>query len=54
MIITKIPSGSFLPEGIFLDVEFDVFEPFLGVEARALLADAGEVTMAEDGGIGIV
>ena len=54
MIITKIPSGSFLPEGIFLDVEFDVFEPFLGVEARALLADAGEVTMTENGGIGVV
>ena len=35
-------------------MEFDVFEPFLGIEARAFLAHAGEVTMAEDGGIGIV
>ena len=38
----------------WLDAEFDVFEPLLGVEARTLLANAGEVTMAEDGGIGIV
>ena len=29
-------------------MEFDVFEPFLGVEARAFLAHAREVTMAED------
>ena len=35
-------------------MEVDVFEPFLGVEARALLANAWEVTMTEDGGIGIV
>ena len=35
-------------------MEVDVFEPFLGVEAWALLANAGEVTMTEDGGIGIV
>ena len=40
--------------GGWLDAEFDVFEPLLGVEARTLLANAGEVTMAEDGGIGIV
>ena len=38
----------------WLDAEFDVFEPLLGVETRTLLANAGEVTMAEDGGIGIV
>ena len=38
----------------WLDAEFDVFEPLLGVEARTLLANTGEVTMAEDGGIGIV
>ena len=38
----------------WLDAEFDVFEPLLGVEARTLLANAGEVTMAEDGGIWIV
>ena len=38
----------------WLDAEFDVFEPLLGVEARTLLAYAGEVTMAEDGSIGIV
>ena len=31
-----------------LNMEFDVFEPFLGVEARAFLAHAREVTMAED------
>ena len=31
-----------------LDMEFDVFEPFLGVEARAFLAHAREVTVAED------
>ena len=37
-----------------LNMEFDVFEPFLGIEARAFLAHAREVTMAEDGGIGIV
>jgi len=35
-------------------VEVDVFEPLLGVEAWTLLANAGEVTMTEDGGIGIV
>ena len=35
-------------------MEVDVFEPFLGVEARAFLAHAGEVTMTEDGGIGVV
>ena len=35
-------------------MEFDVFEPFLGIEARALLAHAREVTMAEDLGIRIV
>ena len=35
-------------------MEFNVFEPFLGIEARAFLAHAREVTMAEDGGIGIV
>ena len=35
-------------------MEVDFFEPFLGVEARALLANAWEVSMAEDGGIGIV
>ena len=29
-------------------MEFDVFEPFLGIEARAFLAHAREVTMAED------
>ena len=29
-------------------MEFDVFEPFLCVEARAFLAHAREVTMAED------
>ena len=38
----------------WLDAEFDVFEPLLGVEARTLLANAGEVTMTEDGGIGVV
>ena len=38
----------------WLDAEFDVFEPLLGVEARTLLAYAGEVTMAEDLGIWIV
>ena len=31
-----------------LNMEFDVFEPFLCVEARAFLAHAREVTMAED------
>ena len=35
-------------------MEVDVFEPLLGVEAWALLANAGEVTMTEDGGIGVV
>ena len=35
-------------------MEFDVFEPFLGIEARAFLAHAREVTMAEDLGIRIV
>ena len=35
-------------------MEVDVFEPLLGVEAWTLLADAGEVTMTENGGIGIV
>jgi len=35
-------------------VEVDVFEPLLGVEAWTLLANAGEVTMTEDGGIGVV
>ena len=35
-------------------MEVDVFEPFLGVEAWTLLANAGEVTMTEDGGIGVV
>ena len=35
-------------------MDFDVFEPFLGIEARAFLAHAREVTMTEDGGIGIV
>ena len=29
-------------------MEVDVFEPLLGVEAWTLLANAGEVTMAED------
>ena len=50
-------SISYVYESIWwgwLDAEFDVFEPLLGVEARTLLANAGEVTMAEDGGIGIV
>ena len=37
-----------------LNMEFDVFEPFLGVEARAFLAHAREVTMAEDFCIGVV
>ena len=35
-------------------MEVDVFEPLLGVEAWTLLANAGEVTMTEDGGIGVV
>ena len=35
-------------------MEVDVFEPLLGVETWTLLANAGEVTMTEDGGIGIV
>ena len=35
-------------------MEFDVFEPFLGIEARAFLAHAREVTMAEDLGVRIV
>ena len=35
-------------------MEVDVFEPLLGVEAWALLANAGKVTMTEDGGIGVV
>ena len=35
-------------------MEVDVFELLLGVEAWTLLANAGEVTMTEDGGIGIV
>ena len=35
-------------------MEVDVFEPLLGVEAWALLANAGEITMTEDGGIGVV
>ena len=37
-----------------LNMEFDIFEPFLGVEARAFLAHAREVTMAEDLGVRIV
>ena len=37
-----------------LNMEFDVFEPFLCVEARAFLAYAREVTMAEDFRIGVV
>ena len=37
-----------------LNMEFDVFEPLLGVEARAFLAHAREVTMAEDLGVRIV
>ena len=39
---------------MLLDREFDVFEPFLGIEARAFLAHAREVTMAEDLGVRIV
>ena len=35
-------------------MEVDVFEPLLGVEAWTLLANAGEVTMTEDGGIGVI
>ena len=35
-------------------MEVDVFEPLLGVEAWTLLANAGAVTMTEDGGIGVV
>ena len=35
-------------------MEVDVFEPLLGVEAWTILANAGEVTMTEDGGIGVV
>ena len=35
-------------------MEVDVFEPLLGVETWTLLANAGEVTMTEDGGIGVV
>ena len=35
-------------------MEFDVFEPCVGLEARAFLAHAREVTMAEDLGVRIV
>ena len=35
-------------------MEVDVFEPLLGVEAWTVLANAGEVTMAEDLGVRIV
>ena len=35
-------------------MEVDVFEPLLGVDAWTILANAGEVTMAEDLGVRIV
>ena len=46
--------GSIPKLRVLLDMEFDVFEPFLGIEARAFLAHAREVTMAEDLGVRIV
>lgn len=55
----KSPFGSHEPKGdemktakeqfrklFFLDMEVDVVEPFPGVEARALLANAGQVAVA--------
>ena len=37
-----------------LDVEVDVLEPLLDIEARAGLLDPGEISMADNLGFGIV
>ena len=39
---------------VLLDVEVDVLEPLLDIEARTGLLDPGEVSVTDDLGFGIV